>query len=44
VLFVGLLLALALVVGPVAVGSIYAGYKDVFANEDDATVPSPAYR
>lgn len=43
VLFVGLMLVLALVVGPVAIGSIYAGYKDIFA-DDDATVPNPAYR
>jgi hypothetical protein len=43
VLFVGLMLALALVVGPVAIGSIYAGYKDVFA-DDEAAVPNPAHR
>ena len=43
VLFVGLMLVLALVVGPIVVGSIYAGYRDLFAAAD-ATVPNPAYR
>lgn len=43
VLFVALMLVLALVVGPIVVGSIYAGYRDIFA-DDDATVPNPAYR
>ncbi len=48
--FVGFFIALlvaglvfALVVGPVAIGSVYAGFKDTL-DDDDATVTNPAYR
>lgn len=41
VLFVGLMLVLALVIGPIVVGSIYAGYRDLFP-AGDAVVPNPA--
>jgi hypothetical protein len=41
ILFFGLILVLALVIGPVVVGSIYAGYRELFA-ADQATLPMPA--
>ncbi len=40
VLFVGVLLLLALVVGPIVIGSLYAGYKDIF-EDTDVTLPNP---
>jgi uncharacterized membrane protein len=36
-------LLLMVIVGPIAVGSIYAGFKDTL-DDDDATVTNPAYR
>jgi len=36
-------IVLAVIVGPIAIGSIYAGFKDTL-DDDDATVTNPAYR
>ena len=36
-------LLLLVIIGPIAVGSIYAGFKDTL-DDDDATVTNPAYR
>ena len=41
-LFAGAAL-LMVTVGPIAIGSIYAGFKDTL-DDDDATVTNPAYR
>lgn len=48
--FIGFFIALmvagfvfALVMGPVAIGSVYAGFEDTL-DDDDATVTNPAYR
>jgi hypothetical protein len=46
IVILGLLLfaAFALVVGPIAFGSTYAGYADVFAEPDAGDTGNPAYR
>ena len=33
----------AVIVGPIAIGSVYAGFKDT-VDDVDATVTNPAYR